>query len=239
MAKAGVVFVAGSMAAVLALFDVLGVIPKGLGYVADDFEGYLAAAQRFVDTGSPYAAVQLEGPYPPWELPTTALYLHPPTSLVLVVPFLVLPAIVWWAVPIGVIGWFLARCRPAPWGWAVIAMLVAWPRTLGAVMLGNSDLWVTAGIAAGFVYGWPAVLVFLKPTLAPFALVGVRHRSFWVGMAVFAVVSLAFWPLWWEWLTAVRNGQGLGLAYSLPNLAMPLIPVVAWVTRARNPTPGP
>ena len=120
--------------------------------------------------------------------------------------------------------------RPSALGWALILALVMWPRTMGAVLLGNSDLWITAGIAAGLRYGWPAVLVFLKPTLAPFALVGIRQRSWWVGMAVLAAVSVLMLPLWGDWWTAIQNGRGLGLAYSLPNLAMPLIPLAAWIT---------
>ncbi len=223
-----VTVLAGAAAVFLAYFAVRMVIPPAI--VGADFDGYRAAGQRFLGTGSPYAPVQLLGPYDPWSLPQAGVFLHPPTALLLVLPFLVLPAVLWWALPLAAIGWVLWTYRPAAWGWAVILLFAAWPRTVGAVLLGNSDLWVAAGVALGLRFGWPAVAVFLKPSLAPLALIGANRRAWWVATAAFALISLTMLPLWSEWWATIRNGSGLGLTYSLASLPLPAISLVAWAS---------
>lgn len=97
-AEGVVTVLAGAAAVFLAYFAVRMVIPPAI--VGADFDGYLAAGRRFLETGSPYTAVQLLGPYDPWSLPQTEVFLYPPTALLLVLPFLVLPAFLWWALPL-------------------------------------------------------------------------------------------------------------------------------------------
>ena len=179
---------------------------------------------------------QLEGPYHVGvlgdgrELNT----LYPPSALLLFVPAAYVP-VLWWAVPVTIIGVVLWRLRPSAVGVVVMLGLLAWPRAIGAFLFGNTDMWVAAGVAAGLVWGWPALLVLLKPTFAPLALIGVRHRSWWVGAAlafVFVVLSL---PMWMDcFLTTLRNMRGLDITYSLGSLPLVLIPVVAWLSRSRS-----
>ncbi|MGH9034606.1 MAG: hypothetical protein ACRD0O_02495 [Acidimicrobiia bacterium] len=79
-------------------------------YAGGDLGGYVAGARRFLDTGSPYLPEQVAGP---WQLGPYS-FVHPPAALALFVPFVVLPAVLWWAIPIAVTAWALWRLRPHP-----------------------------------------------------------------------------------------------------------------------------
>jgi hypothetical protein len=159
--------------------------------------------------------------------------LYPPHALFLFLPFTVLPAILWWAIPVGVTGYVLARLRPAMWSWPIIALLVVWPKTLVGLIWGNTDMWVAAAIAAGIRWGWPAVLVTIKPVFAPFAIVGIRGRSWWLTALVLGAISLLMLPLWLDYVSAIRN-MWLPAEYSLRSVPTILIPIVAWLARARS-----
>jgi hypothetical protein len=191
-----------------------------------DLEKYLAATQRWLDTGSPYLASEVAAPFGfgVWT------YLHPPVAMLLFAPFLVLPAALWWVIPLGVTGWCVWSMRPAPWVWPIIAAGLAWPRFHGAVIVGNTDLWVLAGVAAGLWFGWPALVVAVKPSLVILGLAGIRHRSWWAGALVAAALCVPFGWLWWEWLQVILHAPG-GLTYSLGSLPFLLVPVVAWIGR--------
>jgi hypothetical protein len=102
------------------------------------------------------------------------------------------------------------------------------------ILVGNTVIWLMAGVALGFTMGWPALIVVIKPTFLPFVLAGVRHRSWWIGAAVLGVVSLAFGGMWLDYATAVRNSVTTDLTYSLDTIWVLLIPVVAWLGRARG-----
>ncbi len=224
------------MGVVLAVFEVMYPVPSVLarGLLGYDFRGYLMGFDRWIATGSPYTALQLAGPYRVYDLPVDAVWLHPPPFLLMLAPFRAVP-ILWWIVPVGVVGYCLWTWRPSPLGWALVLLCAAWPRTAGALLLGNSDIWVAAGVAAGLQWGWPAVLILIKITFAPFALVGIRRRSWWIALAALAAVTVLMLPLWLQWLTALENGEDLSLLYSLPNLPTALLAMVAWVTR-RGPS---
>jgi len=116
------------------------------------------------------------------------------------VPFLVLPTFVWYVVPPLVIGWVIWHHRPAPWSWPLLALCLAWPFTVNTVLYGNPTPWIAMCVALGTVYGWPAVGVLLKPSLAPFALVGVRRPSWWIALTIGAALSLPLLPLWIQYL---------------------------------------
>lgn len=194
-----------------------------------DFVIYRDAAARWLSGGPFYHSEQVAGPY--YTLSGHVLY--PPVALVLFVPFVYLPAAVWWAIPLSIIGWRVVTLRPSPRAIAAIAACLAWPYTIQLVMSGNPAMWIVAAVALST--RWPAagVLVFLKPSLFPFALFGIRTRSWWLALGGFAIVSLAFLPLWSQWLAAIVNARGplSGPLYSIREVPMMLIPLVAWLGR--------
>ncbi len=194
---------------------------------------YLGAAQRWLDGGSFYQPWQLAGPY---AIAGAGEILYPPNALLLFVPFTVLPAVLWWALPIGATILAIAALRPARWTWPILAFLVWYPRTEELVLWGNPSIFVLAFIAlacAGLAATGPLVL--LKPTLAPFALVGVRRRSWWLTLAVLAAVSVPFGAMWLDWATVVRNASNGGLLYSAADLPVMLLPIVARLGATRRP----
>lgn len=130
--------------------------------------------------------------------------------------------------PLGVIAWMLARWRPAPWTWPLLAAVMAYPPTTATVWAGNTSMWVVAGIAAGLEYGWAGPLLLLKPSLAPFALAGVWRRAWWVSLAAVGLASLPLAGEWLAYATVIGNAQ-TSLAYSLGGLPIYVIPVVAWL----------
>jgi hypothetical protein len=197
-----------------------------------DFWFYRDIAIRWLADGSYYTPVQLAGE--PYELTAMVDVLYPPTALALFVPFVWLPWVLWWVIPIAVIGYVVWTYRPSPWAWAAIAFLVAWPRTFGAVLFGNTDMWMAAGVAGGLRWGWPAVLIAVKPTFLPFALVGVRHRSTWVLGTILGLLSLPLLP---DYITAMTNLRVDGIGYAAVSLPIVLIPIVAWLGREKPPAP--
>ena len=83
----------------------------------------------------------------------------------------------------------LAAGVPAPWAWVAMLVLLMWPRANAAFLFGNTDMWMAAGVAAGLIWGWPALILTLKPTLLPFALLGANRRAWWAGSVVLLVVG--------------------------------------------------
>lgn len=202
------------------------------GYLGVDYHLYMDAARRWLATGTFYLPHQLE----PYAIAPGDI-LYPPVVLWLLVPFTVLPAVLWWAVPLGLVGYVLWRLRPAPWTWPFVALLlVPTPSTIKLVT-GNPVMWVMAALAAGVLWVGPAVFVLIKPTLAPFALWGARHRRWWAWLAAFGLLCLPFGGMWTDWLRVVGNSQpsdlGGGLLYSVWELPLLLVPLVAWAGRAK------
>jgi hypothetical protein len=118
-----------------------------------------------------------------------------------------------------------------------MALCMLWPRTAGILIAGNTDMWVAAAIAVALAASLPtAVLLILKPSYLPFALIGIPWRSWWVVGVVVAVVAAAFAGLWFDYLTVLR-GVTLEPLYSLYNAPFVLIPVIAWVARTRQSPP--
>lgn len=196
-----------------------------------DYTHYLDGVRRFMATGSPYLSWEVAQPFD-YEPET---FLHPPVAIWLFLPFLYLPAPLWWLIPLGVTAAIIVSWRPVPWTWPIIALGIANPRFQGAgLVCGNTDLWVLAGIAAGLRFGWPALVVFAKPTLPFFLLVGIRHRSWWQGLLVVVALSLPFGGLWLDWLRVVQNSPG-DLTYSLGSLPFLLVPLIAWIGRSKKP----
>src|SRR5688500_12097368 len=199
-----------------------------------DFTMYRDAAERFMHGGGFYLPEQLTGPYGF----AHGVVLYPPPSVLLFAPFVFLPAFLWWAIPLGVTAAAVVRLRPHPWTWPLMIAAIAWPPTLVKLLTGNPVLWVVAAVALGRLVPWASVLVLLKPSLFPFALLGLRHRSWWVAMAILGLTSLALAPLlpsWLDYVLVVRNAQEpSGPFYSLTEIPMLLLPVIGWLGRTRD-----
>jgi hypothetical protein len=233
--------ICGLLALFLAVELIVATHPGGIlsGPPGFDYQTYMSATQRFLNGGGFYAPYQLAGPY----AIGTRDILYPPSALWLFVPFTVLPAVLWWAIPLGIVGWVIASYRPSPWAWAAILALLVLPfpfdwhfsYALELVVTGNPAMWVVAAVAAGTRWRWPAAFVLLKPSLAPLALIGVRGRAWWLAAGGLAVLSLALVPLWIEYVTVVLNARGprASLFYSVTDLPLMLIPIVAWLGRRR------
>lgn len=200
--------------------------PEAWGY---DYRFYQAVGARWLADGSYYWPYQLAGPY---DFTMMVDVLYPPNALYLFVPFAVLPAILWWSIPAAVLVYVVASYRPLLWAVAVMFLCLCYGRAQYAWVMGNTDIWMTAAVAAGLRWGWPVVFLFLKPTMAPLTLIGIRRRSWWVAVAVVAVLSLPQLPLWFDYLAAMRN-LSLAADYSLGSLPILAVPVVAWLARTK------
>jgi hypothetical protein len=222
----------GGCAAVLVLYAVHAIAVDRAtfsSYVAVDYDIYIDAARRWLAGGTFYDPAQLAGPYDI----TVGVVLYPPSVMPLLVAFTALPAVLWWAIPIGLTTYAVWRLRPAPVAWPFIALCLAMRATEARLLSGNPVIWAVAALAMGTLYAWPSVLVVIKPSLGPFALFGIRHRSWWVALAALAIMSVPFLKLWLDWVKVVLNSNG-GLDYSLLEVPMMLIPLIAWVARDRT-----
>ena len=194
-----------------------------------DFHQYLDHVARWQSTGQLYLPRQLAGP-------TTVMDgdpLYPPTVVWLLLPFTVLPEPIWWIVPSVIIVITLVRLRPAPWTWPVLAIVALWPRTPALLLYGNPGMWMVAFICLALWRAWAGPLILLKPSLAPFALLGFGRRSWFIALAVVVVASIPFGTLWLDYLTVLSNSH-VTLTYSLLDLPLTLAPVIAFLGRRRN-----
>jgi hypothetical protein len=199
---------------------------SGAGRIGADFRLYLDAARGVVDGHGLYLAHQLAGPY----VLADGDILYPPPIVLLMLPFAILPAILFWAIPLGTIGAVVVRHRPAAWSWPVLAFGVAYPVTSLKIIHGNPTMWIVAAIALGTIAAGPAVFVLLKPTLAPFALIGANRRRWWIALGIAVVVALAFAPMWPDYLRVLANARNPnGVLYSLDEVPFALVPIAAWI----------
>lgn len=195
-----------------------------------DLRLYLEHTENWLAGEGFYLPVQLAGPYVMEDVFGAA---YPPVILYLLLPFAAgLPWIVWWLVPLGVIGAAVARSRPSWWQCAALALILVYPRTWMVIIYGNPSLWAFAALAAGMVWRWPAVGVLLKATLAPFALVGVRHKSWWLALAVAGMLAVPFGAMWLDYLTAMSNAESTrGPEYILGEWPIAILLVVGLYRR--------
>jgi hypothetical protein len=202
--------------------------------VGADFLLYLDASRGLLDGRSLYPAHQVAAPY----LLADGDILYPPPIVLLMLPFTVLPAILFWIVPITTVAAVVIRHRPAPWSWPLLALGLAYPVTSLKIVHGNPTMWIVAAIALATVTAGPAVFVFLKPTLAPFALIGASRRRWWFALGVAALVAVAFAPLWPDYLRVLANARNPnGILYSLDEVPFAIVPVVAWLASPRFARP--
>jgi len=191
---------------------------------------FRSIAQRWLDTGEFYAARQLAGPY---TTVTLVDNLYPPSALYLFVPFTVLPTALWWILPIAFVAWTVWRLRPRLWAWPLLALVLALPKTWVVLFYGNTDMWLTAFVAGAVLWAWPAVLITIKPSLVFLAAIGITRRSWWIAAAVLAALNVPLIPLWLQWITVIRNST-VTAEYSLANLPLITLPVVAWLASRRG-----
>lgn len=198
--------------------------------IGTDLRYYQFVAHRWLDSGVFYTDRQLAGPY---EVQTLVDNLYPPHALYLFIPFVILPDLLWWVIPLGIIGYVVWWCRPVAWMWPILALIVLFPKTPGQILFGNTDMWVAAAIAGGVRWAWPAVLVTFKPSLAFFAVIGIRARSWWIAAVVIGLASLPFLSLWLDYPTAMGNSSAK-FWYSFGNLPFFVLPVVAFLGSSRR-----
>jgi hypothetical protein len=213
-----------------------------------DFELYRDVTLRWLGGGPFYEPYQVAGPY---EIRAGDV-LYPPVGIWLFAPFAVtgfVGAAAWWAIPLLTTAAVVVVLRPRPILWPLLALCVANPTTLLKVWTGNPVMWSMAAMALAVVgrSRFAAPFVLLKPSLAPFALFGIRDRSWWLGAGVLLALCLPFGALWADWLKSVLNSRGGGLLYSALEIPMLLLPLLAWIGRTQggggcplaNPRGGP
>lgn len=192
-----------------------------------DYLTYIWAARDWLSTGAFYEPYQLAGPY----LAVGREILYPPYILVVLVPFTVLPMFLWWAIPLGFTAYIMTWHRPGFWRLVIIALILSIPASISALANGNPVIWALAACAAATRWGWVGPLALVKPSLAPFALIGIRNRRWWGTAACLGLVSLAFLPMWPDYVTVLGNARNVDLTYSVEQVPLMLVPVVAWWAR--------
>ena len=215
----------------------------GFGLLARDFDLYMDATRRWMAGGPFYNPEQLAGPYDlPW-----GQILYPPQALALFVPFTVLGPflgpIVFITIPAIITVAVVWSYRPGFWAWAAILLVaVLHPDAPLIWIAGTPTIWVVALVALATRWPWVSGFIWFKPSVFPFALLGIRDRRWWVVAGAFAVSAVVLWPLMTQWVTTVVNarGENSGLLYSLSPTALadPLIPVIAWLGRRREIAPA-
>ena len=223
-AATGLLLAFGAIEATIVLPPALTVHPEVT--IGLDLHQYLDRTRSWLAGDGYYLPRQLAGPY----VVQTGDALYPPPSVLLFAPLVLgAPVILWWAIPLGVIAVALWRLRPPEWTWPVLAAILVYPRTWTVLVLGNASMWAIAAGVAGMAWGWPAVGALLKPVFAPFALVGIRRRSWWIALAVILAVSLPFASMWFEYVAVLRDAVNTrGFEYSLGELPIGLAFLVAW-----------
>lgn len=216
---------------IVGVYEVIVLIQVIGPQLGEDRLFFQAIGQRWLDGAPTYMPHQLAGPY---QLTLQVDNVYPPTALLLFVPLTFLPAFLWWVIPLTVTGYVIAGWRPSWWAWPLMALLIIWPKTISSVLWGNTDMWAVAAVAAGLRWGWPAFFLLVKPTLAPFALLGIRKPSYWLVAAVMLGLASLMLPLWFDYFTAMRNLQ-IPWDYSLGSIPPMFIPLVAWAARSRSP----
>lgn len=209
--------------------EVLVRLPQyGAVWLGNDYRLYMEATRSWLADGSFYRDYQVAGPYVVY----AREILYPPVALWLFVPFTFLPAILWWA-PVPIIGWVVWKQRPSPWQWVAILALLAFPIEDGTswaiefIGNGNPGMWAAAFVALATRFPAFGPFVLMKPSLFPFAMVGVRSRAWWLGLVALAALSIPFRAIWLDYATVLLNAQGGGILYSLPNVTLCLVPLVA------------
>ncbi len=220
------------VAIVVQLFVGFAFLNWGASDWGGDFRGYVDASRRWLHGEGFYLPRQLQGPY------ETELgdVLYPPTTLYVFIPFLFLPAQLWWILTIGLLTFVVWSWRPALWAVALMLACLAYPNLVNMFFRGSPVIAVAALVAAALRWNWPGALILLKPSVLPFALIGIRTRGWWLTAGLLALLTLPLLPLVPDWLHAVADSRGYGgLLYGARDLPLLMVPVLAYLGRTRNP----
>jgi hypothetical protein len=225
--------VTGAILAIAAIELVYGVFgpPNWRQGIGGDLTYYANLASRLFTGHGWYVDRQLHGP---WQINFTDEVLYPPAAAWLFAPFIVLPVGALLLIAIAVMVLLIRSWRPAPWTWPLMALCLAWPLTLLKGISGTSTVFVMMGVGLGLRYRWPSVFILLKPSFLPLALIGIRSRGWWIGLGVLVLLSLPFLGdtlLYPKVMADSRSSEGI--FYSLVDLPMILIPIIAWLGRTR------
>ena len=194
-----------------------------------DLDVLLDATRRLFAGESWYLDRQLHGPYPT----EFGDVLYPPVVAWFLTPWLVLPAWTFIAIPVAIVVWHIIDAHPKPWTWPLIAFGLTFPITLVHGAYANPTLWMGAFAALGLRFAWPAALILLKPSLVPFALIGIRTRGWWLCALGLGLASLPFLAETLIYPRVALDAQGGGFLYSGLVIPFMLVPVVAWLGRRR------
>lgn len=193
-----------------------------------DYGIYMEAVHRWLSGGGFYLDRQLHGPY---EIAIGDV-LYPPTAIWFLLPFAFLPWPIWWIGSLGLLIWLVWTWRPAFWSLPLLVACIAFPPSVLDVMAGNPGLWIAGFVGLGLRFGWPGALVLLKPSVFPFALAGISTRGWWLTVASLAVLTLPLLPMAPDWIHTVLDGRGFGgWLYSVKDVGLLLLPVIAWKAR--------
>ena len=204
-------------------------VPDTVKLVAIDANIYFDAANRWLADGTWYLPRQLAGPY---EIQIGDV-LYPPVLLYPLLPFQVLPRVLWWAIPLAVSAVALARIRPPRWSWPLLLLCLAWGPATAQIVKGNPVTWVMAALTVAIAMGWPSTLVLLKPSLIPFALIGIRRRSWWLQLGLLGLLSLPVLGLTLLYPQVILDSRGGGILYSLNDVPLLLLPVLAGIAAGK------
>lgn len=197
-----------------------------------DFRGYVDASRRWLHGDGFYLPRQLQGSY------ETELgdVLYPPTALYVFLPFLLLPAQLWWVIAIGLLAYLIWSWRPALWAVALMLACLAYPNLVNVYFQGSPVIVVAALVGAALRWKWPGALILLKPSLLPFGLIGIRTRGWWLTAGLLVILTLPLLSLIPDWLHAVFDSRGYGgLLYSARDLPLLMVPVLAYLGRTSDP----
>ncbi len=169
-----------------------------------DLRGYLDATRSWLNGDGFYLPRQLQGPYPT-ELGDV---LYPPTALYFLLPFTVLPPQLWWVLAIGLLGYLVWAWRPRMWAVALMLVCLAFPNQAIVYFRGAPVIVITALVAAALRWKWPGALILLKPSILPFALIGIRTRGWWITAGLLVILTLPLLPLVPVWIQTVVDARG-------------------------------
>lgn len=223
-----------ALAAVELVYGLFGP-PNWRAAVGNDLKFYADISARLFNRGYWFEERELHGPF---QMDFMRDVLYPPAAAWVFLPFNVIQLGGLLLIVVGTSFWLLHQWRPAPWTWPILALCLAWPLTLLKGLAGTSSLLVMTGLGLALRYGWPGAFILLKPSFLPLGLLGIWTRGWWIAVAVFLVASLPFisdtlrYP---EVLMNMRNPRGF--LYSLEDLPMILMPVIAWLGRTHHKDP--
>jgi hypothetical protein len=118
------------------------------------------------------------------------------------------------------------------WAWPLVAILAITPNTFITYVNGNSSMWFAAAFGWSLYVGWSAGLIAMKPSIGVLGLPGFFRdpRGTLVLVVVPLLATLPFLATWADWVTVLRNAQGIGILYSLVQWTVFTIVALPWLT---------